>query len=52
MIVDRAWAKQVRGDWEANMESLDGHAVRAKIEKVFETYPLNKDVDRMVCACH
>ena len=52
MIMDRPWAQTVRLDWEANMASLDGHKVRAKIEQVFESYPLNKDVDRMVCACH
>lgn len=52
MIMDRPWAQKVKADWEANMVSLDGHKVRAKIEQVFESYPLNKDVDRMVCACH
>jgi hypothetical protein len=52
MIVDRPWAAEVKKDWESNMARLDGHNVRQKVEEVFESYPLNPDVDRMVCACH
>jgi hypothetical protein len=52
MITDRPWAAEVKKDWEDNMTCLDGHNVRKKVEEVFESYPLNPDVDRMVCACH
>lgn len=52
MIVDRPWAQKVKDDWTANMVALDGHKARARIEQVFESYPLSKDVDKMVCACH
>lgn len=52
MIIDRAWAAEVKKDWQDNMARLDGHSVRQKVEEVFESYPLNPDVDRMVCACH
>jgi hypothetical protein len=52
MIIDRPWAADVKKDWEDNMARLDGHNVRKQVEEVFESYPLNPDVDRMVCACH
>ena len=52
MIIDRPWAAEVKKDWEDNMARLDGHNVRKQVEEVFESYPLNPDVDRMVCACH
>jgi len=52
MIIDRPWAAEVKKDWVDNMIRLDGHNVRRQVEEVFESYPLNPDVDRMVCACH